>query len=70
MVLYLTATGCPPFTFKRIRKKTNTMKRHEVHTIVEKAGFSSMKEKLTDKVEQFLNEKANAGYEIISVNFT
>lgn len=29
-----------------------------------------MKEKLTDKVEQFLNEKANAGYEIVSVNFT
>lgn len=46
------------------------MKRHEIHTISEKAGFSSMKEKLTDKVEQFLNEKANAGYEIVSVNFT
>lgn len=41
-----------------------------VHTIVEKAGFSSMKEKLTERVELFLNEKANAGYEIISVNFT
>ncbi len=46
------------------------MKRHEIHTIVEKAGFSSMKEKLTEKVEQFLNEKANAGYEIVSVSFT
>ena len=46
------------------------MKRHEIHTIVEKAGFSSMKEKLTDRVEQFLNEKVNAGYEVISVNFT
>lgn len=45
-------------------------KKHEIHTIVEKAGFSSMKEKLTDKVEHFLNEKANEGYEIISVNFT
>ncbi|MGL2962368.1 hypothetical protein ACSVH2_00950 [Flavobacterium sp. RSB2_4_14] len=46
------------------------MKKFEVHTIVEKAGFSSMKEKLTERVELFLNEKANAGYEIISVNFT
>ncbi|WP_445453665.1 hypothetical protein [Flavobacterium sp. 25HG05S-40] len=46
------------------------MKRHEIHTIVEKAGFSSMKEKLTDRVEQFLNEKVNAGYEVVSVNFT
>lgn len=46
------------------------MKRHEVHTIVETAGFKSMKEKLTEKVELFLNEKANAGYEIISVSFT
>lgn len=46
------------------------MKKHEIHTIVEKAGFSSMKEKLTDKVEHFLNEKVNAGYEIVSVNFT
>ena len=46
------------------------MKKHEVHIISEKAGFSSMKEKLTEKVEHFLNEKANAGYEIISVNFT
>lgn len=46
------------------------MKKHEIHTIVEKAGFSSMKERLTDKVEAFLNEKANAGYDIISVNFS
>lgn len=46
------------------------MKKHEIHTIVEKAGFTSMKEKLTDRVELFLNEKANAGYEIVSVNFT
>lgn len=46
------------------------MKKHEVHYIVEKAGFSSMKERLTEKVEQFLNEKANAGYEIINVSFT
>lgn len=46
------------------------MKKHEVHTIAQSAGFTSMKEKLTEKVEQFLNEKANAGYEIVSVNFT
>jgi hypothetical protein len=46
------------------------MKKHEIHTIAERAGFTSMKEKLTDKVEHFLNEKANAGYEIVSVNFT
>ena len=46
------------------------MKKHEIYTIVENAGFSSMKEKLTEKVEHFLNEKANAGYEVISVSFT
>ena len=46
------------------------MKKHEIHTIVEKAGFSSMKEKLTEKVEHFLNEKVNAGYVVISVSFT
>jgi len=46
------------------------MKTYEVHTIVEKAGFSSMKEKLTEKVRLFLNKKANEGYEIVSVSFT
>ncbi|MDI1316318.1 hypothetical protein [Flavobacterium sp.] len=46
------------------------MKKFEVHTITESAGFGSMKEKLTEKVEQFLNAKANAGYEIINVSFT
>jgi len=46
------------------------MKKHEVHTIAQSLGFGSMKEKLTEKVELFLNEKANAGYEIVSVNFT
>lgn len=46
------------------------MKKFEIHTISEKAGFSSMKEKLNEKVEHFLNEKANAGYEVISVSFT
>jgi hypothetical protein len=46
------------------------MKKYEVHTIVEKAGFSSKKEKITSKVEAFLNEKANAGYEIVTVSFS
>jgi hypothetical protein len=46
------------------------MKKHEIHTIVEPAGFGRMKEKLTPKVEAFLNEKVNAGYEIVSVSFT
>ncbi len=46
------------------------MKKYEIHTITEKAGFSSMKEKLNERVEQFLNEKGNAGYEIVSVSFT
>ena len=46
------------------------MKKFEVHTIVEKAGFTSKKEKITPKVEAFLNEKVNAGYEIVTVSFT
>ncbi len=46
------------------------MKKYEIHTIAEKAGFSSMKEKLNEKVVAFLNEKGNAGYEIVSVSFT
>ena len=46
------------------------MKKYEVHTIVQTGGFSNKKEKITPKVEAFLNEKANAGYEIISVSFT
>lgn len=33
------------------------MKKFEIHTITETAGFTSMKEKLTEKVEQFLNKK-------------
>jgi hypothetical protein len=46
------------------------MKKHEIHTIVEKAGFSSMKEKLTEKVQIFLNKQSSKGYEIVSVSFT
>ena len=29
-----------------------------------------MKEELSKEVEQFLNEKVNAGYEVISVSFS
>lgn len=46
------------------------MKKFEVHTITETAGFTSMKEKLTEKVEQFLNKKANEGFEVVNVSFT
>lgn len=46
------------------------MKKFEVHTIVEKAGFTNKKEKITPKVEAFLNEKASAGYEIVTVSFS
>ncbi len=46
------------------------MKKHEIHTLSKKAGFSSMKDELTNEVEQFLNKKVNEGYEIISVSFT
>ena len=46
------------------------MKKFEIHTITETAGFSSMKEKLTEKVEQFLNKKINEGFEVVNVSFT
>ncbi len=46
------------------------MKKHEIHTLSKKAGFSSMKEELTQEVEQFLNKKVNEGYEIVTVSFT
>ena len=46
------------------------MKKFEVHTITETAGFTSMKEKLTEKVEQFLNKKINEGFEVVNVSFT
>jgi hypothetical protein len=45
------------------------MKKHEIHTLSRKAGFSSMKEELTEEVEHFLNKKINEGYEIVSVSF-
>ncbi|MBL7885915.1 MAG: hypothetical protein JNJ52_04150 [Flavobacterium sp.] len=45
------------------------MKKHEIHTLSKKAGFSSMKEDLTQEVEQFLNKKVNEGYEVVSVSF-
>lgn len=46
------------------------MKKHEVHILNRTSGFSSMKEELSKEVEQFLNEKVNAGYEVVSVSFT
>lgn len=46
------------------------MKKYEIHTFQKNAGFSSMKEELTAEVEQFLNKKANEGYEIVTVSFT
>ena len=33
-------------------------------------SFGSMKEELSKEVEHFLNEKVNAGYEVVSVSFT
>lgn len=46
------------------------MKKYEVHTLSVKSGFKSMKEELTSQVTQFLNKKANEGYEVINVSFT
>ncbi len=46
------------------------MKKHEIHTLTKKAGFSSMKEELTKEVEQFLDKKVNEGYEVVAVSFT
>lgn len=46
------------------------MKKFEIHTITETAGFTSMKEKLTEKVEQFLNIKSSEGFEVVNVSFT
>ncbi len=46
------------------------MKKYEIHTLSKKAGFSGMKDELTREVEQFLNIKANEGYEVVTVSFT
>lgn len=46
------------------------MKKFEVHTLTSSSGFSSKKESLSKEVEQYLNKKANEGYEIISVSFS
>lgn len=46
------------------------MTRHEVHTLTEEAGFSSMKEKLSKKVALFLDKKTNEGYSIVNISFT
>jgi hypothetical protein len=39
-----------------------------VHTITSR-GFKSKKDTLGKEVEQFLNKKANEGYEIFTVSF-
>ncbi len=46
------------------------MKKHEIHILKEKASFSSMKEELTKKVQDFLNAKSMEGYQVINVSFT
>ncbi len=46
------------------------MKKHEVFTLSTPSSFSGMKEKLSQEVEQFLNEKSKDGYEVISVSFS
>ena len=46
------------------------MKKFEVHFLKKTAGFSGMKEELAKEVEQFLNKKANEGYEVVNVSFT
>ena len=46
------------------------MKKHEVHVLKKRAGFSGMKEELSKEVEVFLNIKSSEGYEIINVSFT
>ena len=45
------------------------MKKHEIHTISKKAGFSSMKEELTKEVEHFLDQKVNEGYDVVNISF-
>jgi len=46
------------------------MKKHEVHILKKKAGFSGMKDELSREVEVFLNAKSAEGYEVINVSFT
>lgn len=46
------------------------MRKYEVHHLTSGSGFKSKKETLTKEVEQFLNRKANEGYEIVSVSFS
>lgn len=46
------------------------MKKHEIHILKKKAGFSGMKEELSKEVEIFLNTKSSEGYEVVNVSFT
>ena len=46
------------------------MKKYEVHTLTSSVSFESKKDTLSKEVEQYLNKKANEGYEIVTVSFT
>jgi phosphosulfolactate synthase (CoM biosynthesis protein A) len=46
------------------------MKEYKVHVLTEGIGFKSAKEELSKKVEIFLNEKSNEGYEVVNISFT
>lgn len=46
------------------------MKTYEIEVLKQSSGLSSMKDALTTRVEEFLNEKSKKGYEIINVSFT
>jgi hypothetical protein len=46
------------------------MENHEAHVRSKTIGFTGMKDELSEEVEQFLNEKVNEGYEIVSVSFS
>lgn len=46
------------------------MKKYEVFTLTAPKSLSGMKDKLSKDVEQFLNEKASEGYEVVNVSFS
>jgi hypothetical protein len=46
------------------------MKTYEIEILKQTSGFSSMKEALTTRVEEFLNQKSKEGYEVVNVSFT
>jgi hypothetical protein len=46
------------------------MENSEVHVRSKTVGFTGMKDELSEEVEQFLNEKVNGGYDLVSVSFS